>query len=93
MRKSATRNYVYMAAGWGWPLGMTGLALAMDLSEYEGLRPNFGLSSCWFHGDWAVLAYFYGPIGCLLAVNFVLFVWTTFVLCQLQASLKVLGYL
>jgi hypothetical protein len=84
-------NWHYLAVGWGLPLITTLVALGIDLSpltSFDLIKPNFGLSSCWFHGKWEILAYFYGPIGCLLLANLFFFAWTSYSLCTLQSHLK-----
>lgn len=71
-RVARQRKWGYPLLGWGLPLSLTLAAFIVDLSQCP-LRPYFGKSSCWFHSRAAILIYFYGPIGCLLALNWALF--------------------
>ncbi|XP_001606811.2 probable G-protein coupled receptor Mth-like 1 isoform X2 [Nasonia vitripennis] len=70
----------YGAYAWGGPLIVAGLAIFLDnLPETPGetfLRPHFGQKMCWFADDMEILAYFYGPIGVLLAINLIFFAAT-----------------
>uniref|UniRef100_A0ABD2XRC9 G-protein coupled receptors family 2 profile 2 domain-containing protein n=2 Tax=Trichogramma TaxID=7490 RepID=A0ABD2XRC9_9HYME len=70
----------YSAYAWGGPLIVAGLAAFLDhLPETPGqtfLRPRFGEKQCWFYGDMEILAYFFGPIGILLAINLLFFAAT-----------------
>lgn len=47
------------------------------------LHPGF----C-FIGDWSVLIYFYGPVGCLLLANLTFFIDTSISLMKIQKSLE-----
>ena len=54
----------YALLAWGTSIVATSIVGLMELkAPYWWLKPNFGLSTCWFHGKWALLLYFYGPIG------------------------------
>ncbi|XP_011500482.1 PREDICTED: probable G-protein coupled receptor Mth-like 1 [Ceratosolen solmsi marchali] len=70
----------YGAYAWGGPLIVAGLAAFLDhLPQTPGqafLRPRFGEKQCWFYGDMEILAYFFGPIGVLLAINLLFFAAT-----------------
>ncbi|KAG7202061.1 hypothetical protein KM043_004739 [Ampulex compressa] len=74
------RLRVYACYAWGGPLLVAGLAALLDhlpsQPRYTFLRPRFGERQCWFYGDMEILAYFYGPIGVLLAVNLLFFAAT-----------------
>ncbi|KAK2585323.1 hypothetical protein KPH14_010005 [Odynerus spinipes] len=74
------RLRVYSCYAWGGPLLVAGLAALLDhlspQSQYTYLRPRFGEKQCWFYGDMEILAYFFGPIGVLLAVNLLFFAAT-----------------
>ncbi|KAJ6645899.1 putative G-protein coupled receptor Mth-like 1, partial [Pseudolycoriella hygida] len=65
---------------WGVPLIICIVAIILDhlpkSPEDTFLRPRFGEKKCWFYGDLEILTYFYGPIGILLCVNFLLFAST-----------------
>nr|AJA06111.1 G-protein coupled receptor Mth-like protein 1 [Dastarcus helophoroides] len=70
------RLRLYEVYAWGVPLVIAGTAAILDIvatEENNLLRPNFGKSSCWFHGDTEKLTFFYGPIGVLLIINLALF--------------------
>ncbi|KAJ8681363.1 hypothetical protein QAD02_017150 [Eretmocerus hayati] len=70
----------YAAYAWGGPLIIAGLAAFMDnLPHSDGdtfIRPHFGENKCWFVGKTEIFAYFFGPIGILLAVNLIFFAAT-----------------
>ncbi|KAL2723116.1 putative G-protein coupled receptor Mth-like 1 isoform X2 [Vespula maculifrons] len=74
------RLRVYACYAWGGPLLVAGLAALLDhlspQTQYTYLRPRFGEKQCWFYGDMEILAYFFGPIGVLLAVNLLFFAAT-----------------
>ncbi|KAJ9600194.1 hypothetical protein L9F63_009528, partial [Diploptera punctata] len=78
--------------GWGGPLLFQIVALASHhLPEHNLIRPNFGVSTCWFHGPAEKWTYFYGPVAVLLICNFVFFVWTAWCLwkgCKDQSAPK-----
>ncbi|XP_021920009.1 G-protein coupled receptor Mth2-like isoform X2 [Zootermopsis nevadensis] len=40
------------------------------------IKPNFGVSSCWFDGQTEEWAYMYGPMAVLLFLNTLYFIWT-----------------
>ncbi|XP_071447323.1 probable G-protein coupled receptor Mth-like 3 [Hetaerina americana] len=66
----------------GWLCPLTFLFAAVVTHHYPVtddvlLRPNFGLSKCWFEGDKETWAYFYAPISILLACNVIFFLMTT----------------
>lgn len=74
------RLRVYAAYAWGGPFLVAGVAALLDHlpshPQYTFLRPRFGEKQCWFYGDMEILAYFFGPIGVLLAVNLLFFAAT-----------------
>ncbi|XP_076232667.1 adhesion G-protein coupled receptor methuselah-like 1 [Calliopsis andreniformis] len=74
------RLRVYAAYAWGGPFLVAGVAALLDHlpahPQYTFLRPRFGEKHCWFYGDMEILAYFFGPIGVLLAVNLLFFAAT-----------------
>ncbi|XP_011868048.1 PREDICTED: probable G-protein coupled receptor Mth-like 1 [Vollenhovia emeryi] len=74
------RLRVYACYAWGGPLLVAGLAALLDhlppQPQYTFLRPRFGEKQCWFYGDMEILAYFFGPIGVLLAINLMFFAVT-----------------
>ncbi|KAF5307998.1 hypothetical protein FQR65_LT06566 [Abscondita terminalis] len=74
------RLRIYEVYAWGFPLLIAATAAILDSipsnSDYAFLRPKFGTSNCWFHGNLEILTYFYGPIGVLLLINLALFLMT-----------------
>ncbi|KAL0109423.1 hypothetical protein PUN28_014472 [Cardiocondyla obscurior] len=74
------RLRVYACYAWGGPFLVAGLAALLDhlppQPQYTFLRPRFGEKMCWFYGDMEILAYFFGPIGVLLAINLMFFAVT-----------------
>ncbi|XP_059489772.1 probable G-protein coupled receptor Mth-like 1 [Neocloeon triangulifer] len=77
------RYRAFSLYAWGFPLVITCAALTLDLLPVDEdmaktlLRPRFGEKRCWFYGDLDIFAFFYGPVGVLLLLNFVLFAATT----------------
>ncbi|KAF5291207.1 hypothetical protein FQA39_LY14449 [Lamprigera yunnana] len=80
-RQERCRLRIYELYAWGGPLFITALAAILDSVPYKRdstfLRPGFGTNNCWFAGNMEILAYFYGPVGVLLAINLALFILTT----------------
>lgn len=78
--------------GWGGPLLFLVVALATHhLPGDNIIRPNFGVSTCWFDGPAEKWTYFYGPVAVLLFCNSVFFVWTAWRLwkdCKGQSAPK-----
>ncbi|XP_032676921.1 probable G-protein coupled receptor Mth-like 1 [Odontomachus brunneus] len=74
------RLRVYGCYAWGGPFLVAGLAALLDhlppQPQYTYLRPRFGEKQCWFYGDMEILAYFFGPVGVLLAINLLFFAVT-----------------
>lgn len=65
-RKSSRRLVYYSLIGWGLPFLFALVAIGIDVSpltSYEIFKPNFGISSCWFHGK-------INPIHCFFEVLF-----------------------
>ena len=80
---------VYPVFAWGGSLSATIIVGLIEVfAPASWLKPNLGSYSCWFHGQWVVVMYFYGPVGCLLIVNFASFAWTSVGLFRLQKSLS-----
>ena len=50
---------------------MTALVSIMEAISppYTWLKPNLGLNSCWFDGQYAEVIYFYGPIGMFVGIG------------------------
>ena len=63
LHQSIKRFYQLLA--WGTSFLMTVLVAIMEAISppYTWLKPNLGLHSCWFDGQYAEVIYFYGPIG------------------------------
>ncbi|XP_037052450.1 probable G-protein coupled receptor Mth-like 1 isoform X2 [Bradysia coprophila] len=74
------RLRIYQVYAWGVPFIICLVAIVLDnlpkSPEDTFLRPRFGEKKCFFYGDIEMLTYFYGPIGVLLCVNFLLFAST-----------------
>ncbi|PSN29392.1 G-protein coupled receptor Mth2 [Blattella germanica] len=84
---------MYSCYAWGAPLVMLGVTLFMDLLPDipdDFIKPEFGVEKCWFRGDKALLAYFFGPIGVIVLCNIVLFIATAFRIVHLKRETKML---
>ncbi|XP_069675217.1 G-protein coupled receptor Mth2-like isoform X1 [Periplaneta americana] len=61
----------------GGPLIFLIVALATHHApRHHFIKPNFGVSSCWFGGQLESWTYLFGPMAVLLIINTVYFVWT-----------------
>lgn len=80
----------YPLVGWGLPLLISLVTLLMELfgQAWPDWQPQFGSQTCWFNTAQVELLYFYGPIGTLLAVNWLLFLSTAWTLHQLQQEVS-----
>ncbi|GLG99145.1 G-protein coupled receptor Mth2 [Gryllus bimaculatus] len=82
----------YSLYAWGCPLVITAVTVGMHTAhKYKALPPwvvvpNFGGKECWFYGEAAHWAYFYGPMAALLAANAALFVFTAARLAAAQCD-------
>jgi hypothetical protein len=84
---------LYSVYAWGAPLIMLVVCLLMDLiPDVPGtfIKPEFGVTKCWFKTDDAVLAYFYGPVGFLLLCNTIFFITTAFKIIGLKRETRML---
>ncbi|XP_054264806.1 G-protein coupled receptor Mth2-like [Macrosteles quadrilineatus] len=66
----------YYVAGWGAPLCFLCVALVTHNLPGDIIRPNFGITSCWFPGKLELWSFFYGPVLVLLIFNIVYFIST-----------------
>lgn len=64
---------LYNIYGWGCPLIMTTIVLALQHSSGDHIQPGFNQGSCWFADFPARWAFFYGPISVILLVNISMF--------------------
>ncbi|KAK7872659.1 hypothetical protein R5R35_002654 [Gryllus longicercus] len=67
---------VYVLYGFGLPLLLLVVAIFTEHFPGSHLRPQFGVTKCWFEEEMASWAYFYGPVAVLLACNMVFFIWS-----------------
>lgn len=72
------RLRLYELYAWGFPLLIAGVAALLDSVDNGDylIQPGFTKHACWFAGNKEILTYFFGPIGCLLAINLILFAAT-----------------
>nr|QPB73589.1 GPCR5 [Penaeus japonicus] len=70
------RFFALCAYGFGCPLVVVIVGIALDLAEADVVRPNFVLPYCWFNSNISRWAYQYGIILALLVVNLILLVWS-----------------
>ena len=56
---TTSKKWFYNSFGWGLPIMITAVAVAIDLSpltSYDVYKPNFAMTSCWFHGRQEVVS-------------------------------------
>ncbi|XP_024081140.1 G-protein coupled receptor Mth2-like isoform X2 [Cimex lectularius] len=71
--------FKYNLFAWGIPTAIVVITVVMDYTPsipLSYLKPNMGVSACWFQGDKSVIPFFYGPIILVLIGNTVYFVLT-----------------
>ncbi|XP_050420438.1 uncharacterized protein LOC126833258 isoform X4 [Adelges cooleyi] len=73
---------IYSAICWLVPAMIAFVAVLADTTPGvpEHLRPKFGADQCWFGGKTALLVFFAGPLTAVMFINFVLFLWTTYMI-------------
>ncbi|KAI5719246.1 hypothetical protein M8J76_007285 [Diaphorina citri] len=73
-----TKFLFYSLYAWLCPVTLVGITIAMDLLPEISwiIKPGFGEKRCWFTSDLGMLIYFYGPVGCLVIANIVMFLST-----------------
>ncbi|XP_071053392.1 G-protein coupled receptor Mth2-like isoform X2 [Onthophagus taurus] len=73
-------HMIYCVYAYGMTLVFVITTLSAHHVEGDHIRPRFGEGSCFFNGETATWAYFYGPITILLIINFILFMYSCAVL-------------
>ncbi|XP_026814144.1 G-protein coupled receptor Mth2-like isoform X2 [Rhopalosiphum maidis] len=89
----ANKFIIYSIYAWGCTSLISIITFGMDKLQYlltDNIRPRFGINSCWFGSDLAMLLYFYGPIGTLLFSNLLMFIHTAIVIVKHKSDAKVL---
>ncbi|XP_067015312.2 G-protein coupled receptor Mth2 isoform X1 [Anabrus simplex] len=88
------KKFIYYSLyAWGSPTIILIVTAVMEFVESipdTYLKPNFGVKACWFKEKSASFAYFYGPMAALLLVNFILFIYTTVKIIQVQRDTRIL---
>lgn len=81
---------VYSAVCWLVPAMMTFVAVAADAvpTVPDSVRPRFGADQCWFGSKTALLVFFAGPLAAVMAINFVLFIWTAYMIHSSRATVR-----
>lgn len=81
---------VYSAVCWLVPAMLTFVAVAADAvpAVPDDFRPRFGADQCWFGSKTALLVFFVGPLGAVMAVNLVLFAWTAYMIHSSRATVR-----
>ncbi|XP_063238540.1 G-protein coupled receptor Mth2-like [Bacillus rossius redtenbacheri] len=74
---------LYSLYAWTCSAALLAVSLTTDLvptipSSY--IKPDFGLSKCWFNSQEAELNYFYGPVIFVLVTNLIMFIHTSYML-------------
>ncbi|XP_022110622.1 uncharacterized protein LOC110990098 [Acanthaster planci] len=79
-RPSMCSFLVYSAYGWGVPLLIVAVCLAVHFAGGEELDFRYGMGpgedSCWLSGKYAIVVAFVAPIACCLVANIIMFAWT-----------------
>ncbi|XP_076286754.1 putative G-protein coupled receptor Mth-like 3 isoform X1 [Lasioglossum baleicum] len=76
---------IYSIYAWGCASILTVVCAIMEFVPGvpdSFIRPQFGLSSCWFESDDAKAVYFYGPMGITVLCNICLFISTAMKIAQ-----------
>ncbi|BAO49480.1 G-protein coupled receptor Mth2-like [Alphaentomopoxvirus acuprea] len=76
--------YIYFAYGYGCPIIFTLAAIITHNLDGNHIKPGFGDGMCFLSTPIALLSYFYGPIGILLIINLILFIWILIILQNLN---------
>ncbi|XP_050544457.1 uncharacterized protein LOC126907315 isoform X3 [Daktulosphaira vitifoliae] len=73
---------IYSAICWLVPAMVAFVAILSDTipNVPENLRPRFGSEQCWFGSKTALLVFFAGPLAFIMVINFVLFLWTSYMI-------------
>ncbi|VVC30072.1 GPCR, family 2-like,Somatomedin B domain,GPCR, family 2, secretin-like [Cinara cedri] len=87
---------VYSAVCWLVPAMMTVVAVTVDTVPAAAaavigadVRPEFGTDDhCWFGNTDALLVFFVSPLCAVMAVNFMLFVWTAYMIHSSRATVR-----
>lgn len=81
---------VYSAVCWLMPAMMTLAAVATDSvpAVPDDIRPKFGVDQCWFGSKTALLVFFAGPLSAVMTINFLLFVWTAYMIHSSRATVR-----
>ncbi|XP_024940968.1 probable G-protein coupled receptor Mth-like 3 [Cephus cinctus] len=84
-QRDRKKFFMYSIYAWGCASVLTGVCLIMDLTpnipEYL-IRPEFGVTNCWFNTNVAKAIYFYGPMAVTVVVNIFLFISTALKIVQ-----------
>ncbi|XP_046390056.1 G-protein coupled receptor Mth2-like [Ischnura elegans] len=84
----------YSIYAWGVPFVIFSLSLIFEFAPGipdSIIKPEFGVTRCWFKSGKALAAYFYGPIALVLISNLVMYIWTAVSLFKMKkqsASLR-----
>lgn len=80
-------SWPYMLYAWGIPLLICVITVIMQRvlpEDVEGvIRPDIGISRCFFHDDAPYFAYFFGPVTFLLVCNAIFLGLTQFNFCMM----------
>jgi len=84
--RSPKKILYYSTIGWGLPLAITLIVLALDNMtplDYSDIKPNFGHSSC-FIQDTGIkrMIYFHLPVMLMMMINLILYIITVFYLSR-----------
>lgn len=90
------RNFMWYAVyGWGCPLILTICVVVANYHPGEHRRPGIGLNHCWFFSNKEQWYYMFSIMSILLAVNIVIFIYTSSIIWRHKFSsrhLKAIRY-
>lgn len=90
--KRSNRFLVYSVFSWTAPALLTVVAISMDYladDSWNWLKPEFGLTMCWFGNTSSQIALFIVPFSAITVLNAIFFVHTTFMLQSAKADQSV----
>nr|UYR57763.1 putative G-protein coupled receptor methuselah [Laodelphax striatellus] len=70
--------FYYSLFGWGVPVLFLLAVIGFEYVFDADIKPQIGLTKCWFHRDYELWVFFYGPISVLLVANLFYFISTMF---------------
>ncbi|XP_059053293.1 probable G-protein coupled receptor Mth-like 1 isoform X2 [Achroia grisella] len=83
MKKTERKQYFwYSCYAWGGTFVFLMVAVITNFMEGDHWKPGFNRTSCWFADRTETWIFFYGPIAVLITTNIVLFILSSYTICQ-----------